>query len=64
MSGERVGDEEVREKKKRGGDEGAMSDEEAMGRESGIKRRMMRNFVRIGILMWQHLEKAKRILVL
>ena len=58
MSGERVGDEEVREKKKRG------RDEEAMGRESGIKRRMMRNFVGIGILMWQHLEKAKRILVL
>ena len=50
--------------KRRGGDEETMGDEEAMGRESGIKRRMMRNFVGIGILLWQHLEKAKRILVL
>jgi hypothetical protein len=31
-----------------------------MGRESEIKRRMMRNFVGIGILMWKHLEEAKK----
>ena len=35
-------------------------DEEAIGRESEIKRRMMRNFVGIGILMWEHLEEAKK----
>jgi hypothetical protein len=50
--------------KRRGGDEEAMGresgDEEATGRESEIKRRMMRNFVGIGILMWEHLEEAKK----
>ena len=51
------------EMKKRGGDEEAMGDEEVMGeRESGIERRMMRIFVGIGILMWQHLKEEKRIL--
>jgi hypothetical protein len=35
-------------------------DEEARRRGSEIKRRMMRNFVGIEILMWEHLEEAKK----
>ena len=31
-------------------------------RESEIKRRMMWNFVVLGILMWQYLEEAKKFL--
>jgi hypothetical protein len=31
-------------------------------RESEIKRMMMWNFVELGILMWQHLEEAKKFL--
>ena len=38
----------------------ASVDEEAMRRGSEIKRRMMRNFVGIEILMWEHLEEAKK----